>query len=500
MDSDRTDEGPDPLPWISEDRQRELDAIIAKLDPYQRRYLHAKLASKTFQFDIVGGLPLELVGKIFAHADIEDILQCQRVSKRWKFLLSTSAVLDPRLNRWYSLSDPPLTRSSDPTVNLPLLKLKHIWQYTHHKPSSTAIYHAQHAPGDLSKLRKFQYHHGRVAWLEGDKATVRDLRSGEVKVHFGTARETLGLLCLTEELMAVWTYSGICYVYELFSDVSKSFRLPSIQSINAIGGRGQTIACVTSESGQDKQLSIFSFDDGSIQHTPLNNTGSLVFILEGIRFLTGSIFLTAFDTVQRESEPKSSICVLHVLCCTLAGKVVQDITPSRIPATESFGEVLQDGGYLMCTTRSTDYDGSFAILCNAQSRRSKYAGWVVQFDRNGASTILREYDSFRAPFLRWKDIEHGKRFGDVGAYFHQSVFDLRSNPTRLETRAKEQSALPWIGDELFLVSAEGECNFKVLCFDPLARLPPSSPGYTYVSEKIPIEDDYIVIEVKKVTC
>jgi hypothetical protein len=51
-------------------RQRALKALMRELSPHEWRTVQRIAAARSFQFDIVGRLPVELVAQVFAYLDI----------------------------------------------------------------------------------------------------------------------------------------------------------------------------------------------------------------------------------------------------------------------------------------------------------------------------------------------------------------------------------------------------------------------------------------------
>lgn len=53
----------------ADSRRTALQALIQELTPHEWRFVHALTSTQTFQFDIVGRLPIELVSHIFSYLD-----------------------------------------------------------------------------------------------------------------------------------------------------------------------------------------------------------------------------------------------------------------------------------------------------------------------------------------------------------------------------------------------------------------------------------------------
>lgn len=58
----------------------DLEEFTGKLDPYQWRLLRDILNARSFDYDIIGNLPLELVIQVFRHLDPVTPFLHQRVS------------------------------------------------------------------------------------------------------------------------------------------------------------------------------------------------------------------------------------------------------------------------------------------------------------------------------------------------------------------------------------------------------------------------------------
>lgn len=63
----------------ADSRRTALQALIQELTPHEWRFVHALTSTRTFQFDIVGQLPVELVSHIFSHLDTSTPWRLQHV-------------------------------------------------------------------------------------------------------------------------------------------------------------------------------------------------------------------------------------------------------------------------------------------------------------------------------------------------------------------------------------------------------------------------------------
>lgn len=65
----------------SDSRLDALEALIQELTPYEWRFVQSRTSTRTFQFDIIGCLPVELVSHIFSHLDTTTPWQLQHVGQ-----------------------------------------------------------------------------------------------------------------------------------------------------------------------------------------------------------------------------------------------------------------------------------------------------------------------------------------------------------------------------------------------------------------------------------
>lgn len=63
----------------SDSRRSALQALIKELTPYEWRFVQLLTSSRTFQFDIIGQLPVELVSQIFSYLDTSTPWRLQHV-------------------------------------------------------------------------------------------------------------------------------------------------------------------------------------------------------------------------------------------------------------------------------------------------------------------------------------------------------------------------------------------------------------------------------------
>ena len=65
----------------ADSRRTALQALIQELTPYEWRFVHALTSTRSFHFDIVGQLPIELVSHIFSYLDTSTPWRLQHVGQ-----------------------------------------------------------------------------------------------------------------------------------------------------------------------------------------------------------------------------------------------------------------------------------------------------------------------------------------------------------------------------------------------------------------------------------
>lgn len=80
--------------------------LMQDLSSHDWRRIKAVADTKTFQYDIVGELPIELVVIIFReYLPLAQAFSCQRVSTRWRHVLDSSILLKQIVRPWCYVED-----------------------------------------------------------------------------------------------------------------------------------------------------------------------------------------------------------------------------------------------------------------------------------------------------------------------------------------------------------------------------------------------------------
>ena len=63
----------------------------------------------TFHCDLVGQLPVEITAMILQYLPLHQVFQAQRVSRKWRIILSSAQMVDNLLHAWYPGPSAPLS-------------------------------------------------------------------------------------------------------------------------------------------------------------------------------------------------------------------------------------------------------------------------------------------------------------------------------------------------------------------------------------------------------
>ncbi|OKO99122.1 hypothetical protein PENSUB_8508 [Penicillium subrubescens] len=262
-------------------RQAILRGILDQLPRDGWREIKAQADVHTFQYDILGKLPLELAALVAECLPLVDIIRLRRVSQRWQQVLSSPSLCraaaratlgkDP----WaLSSSEPQLdtrapgTLTSAPTVSpdtmvtastpnsghdftsystasfTKIVKRRHrLEQGNPYKvttmPFPLPIEDTQnHSELDLDPRTFVTYSDSSCAWLDPKEnlttVVVLDLVNENRKKFTTDNREKLCSLQFAKPFIAAVSIRGYCHVWNIDTFEFSSFRIPSIDFLNML--------------------------------------------------------------------------------------------------------------------------------------------------------------------------------------------------------------------------------------------------------------------------
>jgi len=206
-------------------RRTWLNGIVNSLSGEEWRELHATLSRRSFQLDIIGNLPVELVALVFSYIDISNAARCLHVSKRWQDLILQPIVQETLLSQWYTPSDLPLLGAQNLSEEeLFQLKIDHAARFKKAAPYKTCIQsfrndNAERFIGVNSQLTQSHYSYGLLAFTmvdpkrqpslrRDDILQIHDFRSGQARTIKTPARELILAITTTRCLIGYITFSG----------------------------------------------------------------------------------------------------------------------------------------------------------------------------------------------------------------------------------------------------------------------------------------------------
>lgn len=208
------------LEWL---RQIERDLSI-----YEWRELQIILNRRTFQFDIIGHLPVELVALVFSFIDIDAVFSCLRVSKQWHDLFWQPIVQDATLAQWISPDDMPMCGehllwfTQQSSLERFKVRVDHVHSFLVAKPCTYFVRTFDNSAASLtnntnSQLRFCHYDHGALVYTERDPARVlwrsntlrtHDFRSGEEQILRTLGQEIILATTVTRDYIGYVTITG----------------------------------------------------------------------------------------------------------------------------------------------------------------------------------------------------------------------------------------------------------------------------------------------------
>ncbi|KAJ5090449.1 hypothetical protein N7532_009133 [Penicillium argentinense] len=207
------------------ERMTILYGILDQLGPHEYRAAQAHL-NNTFQYDILGNLPLEIVAQIAEYLNLGDVFRLLRVSRHWDYTLSSPIVLMATvkaLGSWV----PDLSSIPDPYAFI-----RRRFSIERGLPAVNVEFNTQTdgSSQERSNMEDPCFSGGNLAWKDrGDKSVhVLNLWTGHHSQFTTENRDTFGMLGVSDSLVAAITlYSGFVHVWHIATQEHVSFRLPN---------------------------------------------------------------------------------------------------------------------------------------------------------------------------------------------------------------------------------------------------------------------------------
>ncbi|KAL8674581.1 MAG: hypothetical protein Q9168_001024 [Polycauliona sp. 1 TL-2023] len=303
----------------ADERRTFIQSLLASLPRSSVRDIIGYTQSVDFRFDIIGHLPVEILGLIFQHLEIYQAFQLRRVSKWWQKILSASDLITILLRPWYALGEVPLRMPLDISTDAALgLKAEHLDAFRTGNPFSMAQGEWEVAAWNGAYPLNVSYSHGRLAWLDHSQRVlhIRRLEDGHEYSLATPNRARIHLLALSADIAAVTTLSGKCYAFNLVDgSPAATIPLPSA-SADFLAIAGKTLAVVQDLPDLKRhRFTVWSLDDGETRSFIITSRHSE----PGSRYLFSvSIMTKSIVLLERIRGPPDEIVFT---CYTFDGKI-----------------------------------------------------------------------------------------------------------------------------------------------------------------------------------
>ncbi|CAI7643294.1 unnamed protein product [Penicillium viridicatum] len=212
-------------------RRAALNEILDNLSPYEIREVKSRFETMTFQCDLLGKLPLELVAMLVKYLDLADLVLLRRVSKRWHVLLSSPIVVTAAIR--YHMGESVIKPDFTP-ANLNALIKKRIRM---ERGLPAVVVEVPYDPSpyidDAPNRDAMSCSNGVCAWIEEstDRTTifVVNLPTGENRTLTTANREEFTHVHVSDILISATSVRGYCHVWNMHNQQHKSFRIPSLR-------------------------------------------------------------------------------------------------------------------------------------------------------------------------------------------------------------------------------------------------------------------------------
>ncbi|KAJ6104235.1 hypothetical protein N7523_010555 [Penicillium sp. IBT 18751x] len=211
------------------DRRELYHGLLDQLRRDEWREVKARADEVSFNCDILGNLPLEIVSLVAAHMNLADLVVLQRVSRRWKEILSSSTVQLSAIQS--GMGHKSVAQLDDEASPAQLIK-KRVRMERGQPTSKFKLRSPFSKEHDVWMVSGgVGYSNDVYAWLEGTLGrtfiSLLNLQTG-VKNQLTTEnREKLSELNISKKVIAAISIRGYCHVWDLETLAHKSFRLPS---------------------------------------------------------------------------------------------------------------------------------------------------------------------------------------------------------------------------------------------------------------------------------
>lgn len=299
-----------------------IQRLLKSLPKSHVREIVGHVRSLYLNFDIIGNLPIEILGLIFQHLELYQAFQLRRVSKRWQQILSAPDLIENLLQPWDALGKVHLRMPPDISVEAALaLKAEHVDAFRTGNPFSMVQGEWEVAAWNGSYPLNVSYSHGRLAWLDHSDRTlhVRNLEDGQEILCTPPDRARIDLLGISSDIAAATTFSGKCYAWNVITgDPAATIQLSSA-SADYFAVTGSFVAMVQKLQASNRHcVTVWSLEDcrtRSFEFTPRNSQSNYYYSYK-LHILIDSIVI-----LERVKGPPDEVVFTRF---TLGGEIIAE--------------------------------------------------------------------------------------------------------------------------------------------------------------------------------
>ncbi|KAF2024763.1 hypothetical protein EK21DRAFT_77971 [Setomelanomma holmii] len=226
------------LPTL-DSRQVALSTLVNELTSDEWRKLGKVITARSFQFDIIGNLPVELVAQVFVYLGPSAPYRWQSVSRGWQRALRSPHVLKKCLRPWLEKAAPQTNE-----YGIHALKAKHIQAFRRGEPNQgfTVKLHDPHSYVILVEDRLVWASESRTDYT-ARLVCVFNIQTWSLHTFRGDAREKIHRLVASDELVGFATGSNLFYAWDFETRTKRTFMVPNATLFQNVTCRERTIAC-----------------------------------------------------------------------------------------------------------------------------------------------------------------------------------------------------------------------------------------------------------------
>ncbi|KAJ5929665.1 hypothetical protein N7454_006615 [Penicillium verhagenii] len=214
----------------TESRRLVFHGIMDQLHRAEWRDVNLRSDRISFEYDILGKLPLEIVALIVEYLPLSDLFLLQTVSRQWRQVLSSPVIQNAAIRA---------TIGSDMSISDPKSVIQRRLRLERGKcfERTDLISPLSRDHGGPMRTRGAGYSHGIHAWLSGSSqgdhrrvgVSLLNLWTGRSDIFLTENREALIELRISQFIIAALSMRGYCHVWDLQTQEHRSFRLPAIK-------------------------------------------------------------------------------------------------------------------------------------------------------------------------------------------------------------------------------------------------------------------------------